>query len=118
MTEKEINEVAVMRRAGNSNREIAETLGISYDRVVRCVSQARKRNLLPPKPKAEPRQAVRDFVNNYGKRQGRISHVMIALSKEQRLWVMREVTKLECDSVAEYITELVRDEYERANHNG
>jgi transcriptional regulator len=33
MTDEQINAVAIMRRAGNSNGEIAQTLGMTYDQV-------------------------------------------------------------------------------------
>ena len=41
MTEEQINAVAVMRRAGNSNGEIAQTLGMTYDQVMQLSSAER-----------------------------------------------------------------------------
>jgi transposase len=115
MTEKEINIVAVMRRAGNSNGEIAQTLGITYDQVVRCVSRARQRNWLPPKPKANPRQAVLDLVKGNGMRQGRISDMMMALSKPEKVWLIGQAQREGYETIAEWLTDIVRTEYDQAN---
>ena len=118
MTEQLINEVAVLRRAGNRNYEIAEMLKISYDQVVRAVFQARKRNILPPKPKANPRQAVIDLVSNNAMRQGRISDMMMALSKTERVWLIGQAQRDGYETIAEWLTDLVREKYDKENEHG
>lgn len=118
MTDELINEVAVLRRAGNRNGEIAEMLKISYDQVVRAVFQARKRNILPPKPKANPRQAVLDLVKGNGMRQGRISDTMMALSKPERVWLIGQAQRDGYETLAEWLTDLVRAEYDKENELG
>lgn len=118
MTDAEINEVAVMRRAGNRNGEIAQMLGISYDQVVRCVFRARQRNILPPKPPAKPRQAVLDLVKGNGLRQGRISDMMIELSKAEKVWLIGETQRDGYETIAEWLTDVVRDKYDKENEHG
>lgn len=113
MTEQEIEAVAALRLAKKSNTEIGQILGFSYEQVVRRIARARQRGLIPPKTKAEPRQAARDFVKNYSKSMGHVGDVMVALSKDQQRWLMGEATKLGCQTIAEYLTELVRDEHAR-----
>jgi hypothetical protein len=93
-------------------------LGISYDQVVRCVFQARKRNILPPKPVAEPRQAVLDLVKGNGMRQGRISDTMMALSKPERVWVIGQAQRDGYETIAEWVTDLVRAQYDKENEHG
>jgi transposase len=115
MTEEQINAVAVMRRAGNSNREIAQTLGMTYDQVGTAVFRARKRNILPPKPVAEPKQAIIDFCKSNNIRQGRISNMMLALSKEEKVWLVGEAHKDGYETIAEFLTDLVREKYDQKN---
>ena len=88
MTEEDINAVAVMRRAGNSNREIAV---------------------------AEPKQAIIDFCKSNNIRQGRISNMMLALSKEEKVWLVGEAHKDGYETIAEWLTDLVREKYDIKN---
>ena len=118
MTEEQINAVAVMRRAGNSNGEIAQTLGMSYDQVGTAVFRARQRNILPPKPPAKPRQAVLDLVKGNGLRQGRISDMMIELSKAEKVWLIGETQRDGYETIAEWLTDLVRSQYDKENELG
>ena len=115
MTEQDTNEVAIMRRAGNSNREIAQTLGLTYDQVGSAVFKARQRNWLPPKPKANPRQAVLDLVKGNGLRQGRISDMMMALSKEEKVWLIGETQRDGYETIAEWLTDVVREKHDKEN---
>jgi len=115
MTEQDINEVAIMRRAGNSNREIAQTLGLTYDQVGSAVFKVRQRNWLPPKPKANPRQAVLDLVKGNGLRQGRISDMMMALSKEEKVWLIGETQRDGYETIAEWLTDVVREKHDKEN---
>jgi len=118
MTDEQINAVAVMRRAGNSNREIAQTLKISYDQVGTAVFRARQRNILPPKPVAEPKQAIIDFCKSNNIRQGRISNMMLALSKEERVWMVGAAHKDGYETLAEWLTDVVREKYDKENELG
>ncbi len=115
MTDEQINQVAVLRRAGNRNVEIAQMLNMTYDQVVRCVSRARQRNWLPPKPKANPRQAVLDLVKGNGMRQGRISDMMMALSKEEKVWLIGDAQREGYETLAEWLTDVVRAKYDKEN---
>jgi hypothetical protein len=118
MTEEQINAVAVMRRAGNSNLEIARTLGMTYDQVGTAVFRARQRNILPPKPPAKPRQAVLDLVKGNGLRQGRISDMMIELSKPEKVWLIGETQRDGYETIAEWLTDVVREKYDKENEHG
>jgi hypothetical protein len=115
MTDEQINQVAIMRRAGNSNGEIAQTLGLTYDQVGTAVFKARQRNILPPKPKANPRQAVLDLVKGNGLRQGRVSDMMMALSKEEKVWLIGDAQREGYETIAEWLTDVVRAKYDKEN---
>ena len=115
MTEELIHAVAVMRRAGNSNGEIAQTLGMTYDQVGTAVFRARKRNILPPKPVAEPKQAIIDFCKSNNIRQGRISNMMLALSKAEKVWLIGETQRDGYETIAEWLTDLVRERFDVKN---
>jgi transposase len=115
MTDEQINQVAVMRRAGNRNIEIAQMLNMTYDQVGRYVFQARQRGWLPPKPKANPRQAVIDLVKGNGMRQGYISDMMMALSKEEKVWLIGDAQRDGYETIAEWLTDVVRAKYDKEN---
>jgi hypothetical protein len=115
MTDEQINQVAIMRRAGNSNGEIAQTLGLTYDQVGTAVFRARQRNILPPKPPANPRQAVLDLVKGNGLRQGRVSDMMMALSKEEKVWLIGDAQREGYETIAEWLTDVVRAKYDKEN---
>lgn len=113
MKSEKINQVAVLRRAGNRNIEIAQMLNMTYDQVGRYVFQARKLGLLPPKPKANPRQAVIDLVKVNGLRQGRVSDMMLALSKEEKLWLIGDAQRDGYETIIEWVTDVVRAKYDK-----
>jgi len=118
MTDEQINAVAIMRRAGNSNGEIAQTLGMTYDQVGTAVFRARQRKILPPKPVAEPKQAIIDFCKSNNIRQGRISNMMLELSKEERVWMVGAAHKDGYETLAEWLTDVVRSQYDKENELG
>lgn len=111
MTEQQINEVVLLSRAGNAPREIAQMIGRSYTSVLTAQAQARERGLLPAKTKPPPRQVARNYVSNNGMALGRVSDVVMALSRGQRAWLLGQTQKLGCATIAEYLTELVREEH-------
>jgi hypothetical protein len=115
MTEEEVNEVAVLRRAGNSPAEIAQTINRSYTFVLQAQGRARDIGLLPPRPKPNPRQSARNYVSNRGIIMGHISDVVMALTEKQKAWLILETERLGCATISEYLTELARDEYEKEN---
>ena len=114
MTEQEIKEIAAMRSAGNTPREIAAKIGRSYTFVIQAQGRARDTGVLPPKPKPLPRQSARNYVSNNGLIMGHVSDVILALTKEQSAWLLVQTEMLGCATISEYLTELVRDEFERS----
>jgi len=102
--------VAEMHRAGHSYAAIQLATGLGYNRVVRGVVEARKAGMIPPrKVKASPRQQVKYLFANRRIKLGFMSDILLGLTPEQLDWLAVETDKVGCASVAEYITEMVRD---------
>jgi len=102
--------VAEMHRAGHSYAAIQLATGLGYNRVVRGVVEARKAGMIPPrKVKASPRQQVKYLFANRRIKLGFMSDILLAMTPAQLDWMAKETDKIGCESVAEYITELVRD---------
>ena len=117
MTEKEIDEIAVLHRAGNTPYEIAQMIGRSHAFVSMAQKRARMMGILPPKtkPKAETREQVRDLVCNSGLKQGRVSKVLGDLSEKEQEWAIREVQRDGYETIAEWLTDVVREKYDKEN---
>jgi hypothetical protein len=115
MTEKEINEIAVLHRAGNTPREIAQIISRSHAFVSMAQRRARMMGLLPPKPKAETREQVRDLVCNSGFKQGRISKVLGDLSDKEQKWAITRAQRDGYETIAEWLTDVVREKYDKEN---
>ena len=110
MTEKEINIVAEMHRAGHSHAAIQLATGFGYTKVVRAVVIARKAGIVPPrKNKSTPRQQVKYLFANRRIKLGFMSDILLAMTPAQLDWMAKETVKMGCESVAEYITEIMRD---------
>jgi hypothetical protein len=115
VTEEEINAITTMFRAGGTPREIAAAMGLRYDTVLKAQARARDKGLLPPKRRPHPRQVAQTYVRNNRVVMGHVSDVLVALTREQRVWLVKQTEELGCVNIAEYLTELTRDEYEREN---
>ena len=110
MMNPDTQRIAEMHRAGHSHAAIQLATGLGYSRVVRGVVEARKAGMIPPrKVKASPRQIVKYLFANRNIKLGYMSDILLALTPDQLDWMAKETDKMGCESVAEYITELVRD---------
>jgi len=102
--------VAELHRAGHSHVAIQLATGFGYTKVVRAVVEARKAGMIPPrKVKASPRQQVKYLFANRRIKLGCMSDILLAMTPDQLDWLAVETDKVGCASVAEYITEMVRD---------
>jgi len=110
MMNPDTQRIAEMHRAGHSHAAIQLATGLGYSRVVRGVVEARKAGMIPPrKVKASPRQIVKYLFANRNIKLGYMSDILLALTPDQLDWMAKETDKMGCDSVAEYITEIMRD---------
>jgi|SaaInl85LU_5_DNA_1037374.scaffolds.fasta_scaffold14491_6 hypothetical protein len=108
---EETKRVWQLKLEGLKNYEIAEIMGFTPDRVGRAILRGRAKGELPIPERVQP---VCDRRQTYIRR-GTISTVIEGLSERQNFWLVDEARKYECDSLAEYILELVRDAYEVEN---
>ena len=102
--------VAELHMAGHSYAAIQLATGFGYTKVVRAVGIARKAGIVPPrKNKSTPRQQVKYLFANRRIKMGFMSDILLGLTPDQLDWLAMETDKIGCASVAEYITEMVRD---------
>ena len=67
------------------------------------------------RPKSETPSARHTLARDaYAVRYGNIRTIAQALDNDQFDWLCASASKINCDSLAEYLTELVRDTYEEA----
>jgi len=110
MMNPDTQRIAEMHKAGHSHAAIQLATGLGYSRVVRGVVEARKAGMIPPrKVKASPRQQVKYLFANRNIKLGYMSDILLALTPDQLDWMAKETDKMGCESVAEYITEIMRD---------
>jgi len=95
-----------LSKDGLSAREISAKLGFKFNKVNSALRRGREANILPPPPK-KPISHVRHHKNYL--RLGSISTVLDALTNEQVDWLAAQTRQLGCETVAEFIAELVRD---------
>ena len=111
--------VAELHMAGHSHAAIQLATGFGYTKVVRAVVIARKAGMVPPrKIKASPRQRVKYLFANRKIKLGFMSDILLGLTPDQLDWLAVEAGKIGCASVAEYITEMVRDAHAEGAANG
>ena len=66
------------------------------------------------RPKSETPSARQTFARDaYALRYGHIRDIVQALDNDQFDWLCESTARIGCDTVAEYLTELARDEFER-----
>lgn len=107
-----MREVAWLKNEGKTYVQICEALGISKSYVNLLVRAAKNNGLVKERGKSTTRHAIRAAaLSRYGVQYGRIGDVMCKLSRDQFTWLCAEVEKGGYENVAEYLTELVRDEH-------
>jgi len=102
-------------RQGHTSKEIAEMMGLSRSSVRTALTRGRKNGSIPP---FKPASNLKHLLKAANLRNGHISEVFENLTIEQTRWLINEASKVEAETVSEYLIELVRDEYEREHDNG
>lgn len=94
---------------GADPKKIAEGIGLSFCAVRKAISRGRKTGAV------EPLDRTRDFKHQLRKRRlskGSMKEVFGSISKDQQIWLLEQTSEIGCETVAEYLVELVRDAYE------
>lgn len=95
-----------MCKNGLSAREIAHQTGWKFGKVNSAVRRGRDAGVIP-RPQAKPISSGSHHRNYM--RLGSISAICNSLATEQVEWLATEARRIECETVAEFILELVRD---------
>ena len=95
-----------LSKDGLSAREISAKLGFKFNKVNSALRRGREAKILPPIVKS---QLSKQFGRKTYMRLGSISSICAALSEDQVNWLGNEARRLQCETVSEFILELVRD---------
>lgn len=97
--------------SGMTNKEIEQELGVVTSLVASAVARGREIGVLPVKKfKSKADRRRRTYI-----RRGSVREIQDALSEGQQEWLALTAIGLGCDSIAEYLVELIRDVHEVDN---
>lgn len=99
-----------MALAGMSSKEISEVLGMKPNTVSNMLLRGRHKGVLPWRKEADMSPKYR--LKKSGVTLGAMMSVVQGLSPEQRSWLIGQTEDLGCETIAEFIIEIVRDAYE------
>jgi len=94
--------------AGHSVREIESELGFKFGKVNSALRRGRESGVIPPRRNERPLRMQVDGTQSYT-RLGSISFILNSLNLDQMHWLAAEIRTCGCETVAEFILELVRD---------
>ena len=94
---------------GKSVPQIADELGIPKSSASSAVARGRQKGHLPP-PRFRYRMSY--MLKQHGMYTGNMSDIFNNLTVDQRHWVIDQAERIGCETVAEYILELLRDGHE------
>jgi len=95
-----------LSKAGLSPKQISHKTGFKFAKVNSALRRGREAKILPPIVKS---QLSNQFGRQTYMRLGSVSSICNALSEDQLNWLGNEARRLECETVSEFILELVRD---------
>lgn len=109
-----VQRVAEMRNAGATYDDIAKVLNRSKGVVGRDVMRARQLGLMAERKGVDNAKSRRDYHVQQGVMLGRMSDIVEGIERDQFEWLTEQVRLLgDGATLAEYLTELVRDEHAR-----
>jgi len=108
--------VRLYRDEGLMPTEIMVRMKLPSGVVRVALAKATRRKEIVPHRYLPTNHSLRYYASRAGIRMGSIGDVGDALSSEQRQWVVDQMSRMGCESVAEYLTELVRDVHADDSH--
>mgnify|MGYP003666067757 FL=1 len=102
-------------RQGYDAVEIAKMMGLPRSGVSTALARGRKNGALPAIKRTGN---LKHMLKAANLRNGHIREVFENLTMDQTRWLIKEASKVEAETISEYLIEMVRDEYERENQNG
>lgn len=113
-----LDAVVEFYRTGLTQPQITERTGLSASQINRLVRKAKDTGLLPERAPASSKRARRcRLYDAYCVTDGRVADVYDALDDAQFIWLAEETRKCGCATIAEYLTELVRDAHAEATES-
>ena len=97
-----------MSRAGKSSKEIQSELGFKFGKVNSALRRGRECGAISPRRKERPLRIQVAGTQTY-MRLGSISSIVNSLNLDQINWLAEEIRTCGCETVSEFILELVRD---------
>jgi len=97
-----------LKLEGASNTEIMNQLNMSESAVVGAIHRGRARGDLPKRKYLKPYDKQANSVIP----RGTISNIIENLNENQNKWLVDEAIRIECRSISEHITEIIRDYYD------
>jgi len=94
--------------AGHSVREIEAELGFKFGKINSALRRGRESGVIPPRRNERPLRMQVDGTQSY-MRLGSISFIVNSLNLDQMHWLAAEIRTCGCETVSEFILELVRD---------
>ncbi|MBQ2263237.1 MAG: hypothetical protein II336_17985 [Loktanella sp.] len=114
----DIEAIAKMRTDGLSYDDIKARTGLSQSSVGNMVRLAKNAGLLAEREVLHDRKSLAERAwMAYGVRLGKTTDALRALDRDQFEWLAREAGMVGCESIAEYLTELVRDAHAEATES-
>jgi len=107
-----------MYLAGMDRKEISKKTGKKVSAVSSAITRGRAAGEIPKlKPKYKP-YYINKMMQGNGMKIGTLRSVIDSLMLEQVEWLIVDASRIGCVTLAEYITEVLRDEYERKRVEG
>jgi len=94
---------------GMTDHQAAAHIGVSVWSVRSAKQHARRLGIYPPHTPKADYDTFTDRIRREGFRRGNMREALLPLSADQRKWLLDEAQDLGCESLAEFICELIRD---------
>ena len=98
-----------LHNAGLGNVEIAEKLSLHRTRVSSALARGRQKGIIAP---PERNHDLGYLIRREGRHMGTFSEISDRLTLGQRHWLVTQAVDLGCATLAEFLTEVIRDQYE------
>lgn len=110
-TQEATKRVWALHKKGLSNQEIADRLSLKCTQVAGCLARGRDKGIIS--------RPVRNHNLSYlirrdGGHLGTFMQISDSLTLDQRHWLVAQALDMGCATLAEYLTEVIRDQYEEA----
>ena len=104
-----------LANTGYNTAEIGKIMGLPTHTVSSMINRGRNKGVV--RQKTERDKTLRALLKKNHVTMGNMAWILGQLTPEQRLWVIDEVIKYKCETVAELVVELLRDAYAESGND-